>query len=104
MPLALVLIAAEIGGFVSDRLRLTRVAGQITAGLLIGPSVLGLVTLDGNLQMLSGFGALCVLAIAGLETDVLAMRAVGRPALLAAIGGVVLPMADRLSGRPRARL
>jgi len=92
LPLALVLIAAEIGGFISDRLRLTRVAGQITAGLLIGPSVLGLVTLDGNLQMLSGFGALCVLAIAGLETDVLAMRAVGRPALLAAVGGVILPM------------
>jgi Kef-type K+ transport system membrane component KefB len=92
LPLALVLLAAEVGGFISDRLKLTRVAGQITAGLIIGPSILGLVRLDGDLQTLAGFGSLCVLAIAGLETDMLAMRAVGKPALLAAIGGVVLPM------------
>jgi len=93
LPLAVVLIAAELGGFVSQHLGLTRVAGQITAGLIIGPSVLGLVSLDGNIQMLAEVGALCVLAIAGLETDVVGIRSVGRPAMLAAVGGVALPFA-----------
>ena len=92
LPLALTLIAAEVGGYVSDRLKLTRVAGQIAAGLVIGPSLLGLVHVDGQLEMLAGFGAICVLAIAGLETDIPGIRAVGKPALLAAIGGVILPL------------
>jgi len=91
LPLAAVLIAAELGGFITQHLGLTRVPGQIAAGLIIGPTVLGLVTLDGNLQMLAEVGALCVLAIAGLETDVVAIRKVGRPAMLAAVGGVALP-------------
>ncbi len=91
LGIALILIAAEVGGFVSDRLRLTRVAGQIGAGLLIGPSVLGLVQIDGQLGLLSSVGALVVLAIAGLETDIAGLRSVGRPALLAALGGVILP-------------
>ena len=93
LGIALILIAAEVGGFVSDRLRLTRVAGQIGAGLIVGPSVLGLVQIDGQLQLLASVGALVVLAIAGLETDVAGLRTVGRPAVLAAIGGVVLPFA-----------
>ncbi len=91
LPLAIVLIAAELGGLLTQRLGLTRVAGQIGAGLIIGPSVLGLVTLDGSLEMLAQVGALCVLAIAGLETDVDAIRKVGRPAMLAAVGGILLP-------------
>lgn len=93
LPLALVLIAAEIGGFISDRLGLTRIAGQIVAGLAIGPSVLGAVALDGNLGLLASVGALTVLAIAGLETDLSAIRDVGRPAMYAAVGGVALPFA-----------
>src|SRR6478672_10207681 len=87
LELALVLVAAELGGLVSERLHLTRVAGQIAAGLVIGPSLLGLVHVDAELQMLAGVGALCVLAVSGLETDLSAMRAIGRPALLAAVGG-----------------
>jgi Kef-type K+ transport system membrane component KefB len=93
LELALVLVAAELGGLVSERLHLTRVAGQIAAGLVIGPSLLGLVHVDAQLQMLAGVGALCVLAVSGLETDLSAMKALGRPALLAAVGGVILPFA-----------
>jgi Kef-type K+ transport system membrane component KefB len=91
LPLALVLVASEVGGWVSDRLGLTRVAGQIGVGLIIGPSLLGWVAMDSSLELLASLGALCVLAIAGLETDFVAIRSVGRPAFLAAVGGVILP-------------
>lgn len=92
LPLALILVAAEAGGLLTERLGLTRVPGQITAGLVIGPSVLGLVTDGSIIQFLAAVGALCILAIAGLETDLVAMRSVGRPAVLAAVGGVILPL------------
>lgn len=93
LPLALILLAAELGAFVSDRLGVTRVAGQIAAGLVIGPSLLGLVSDGETIRVLAGVGALCILAVAGLETDLVALRGVGRPAVLTALGGVILPFA-----------
>jgi Kef-type K+ transport system membrane component KefB len=93
LVLAVVLVAAEVGGLVAMALRLPRVTGQIAAGVLIGPSALGLVGDGPIVQFLAEIGALCILALAGLETDVATLRTVGRPALLAAVGGVLLPFA-----------
>src|SRR6266496_4672743 len=93
LRLALTLLAAEAGGLVSAHLGLTRVVGQISAGLILGPSLFGLVPDDTVVQALGGVGALSLLAIAGLETNIRELRSVGRPAILAAIGGVALPMA-----------
>jgi Kef-type K+ transport system membrane component KefB len=93
LPLALVLIAAELGAAIAHALRLPRVVGQITAGLVLGPSVLDVVSDGPQVAFLAGVGALAILATAGLETNVTAMRQVGRPAFLAAVGGVILPFA-----------
>jgi Kef-type K+ transport system membrane component KefB len=92
LRLALTLLAAEAGAIVSARLGLTRVVGQIIAGLVLGPSLLGLVADDRVLQALAGVGALSLLAIAGLETNVRELRSVGRAAIISAVGGVALPM------------
>jgi Kef-type K+ transport system membrane component KefB len=92
LSLALILLAAEAGGFITGRLGLTRVVGQIGAGLILGPTLLGVVGEGATIQVLSGIGALCILAVAGLETDLRQLRSVGRPALLAAMGGVAIPM------------
>lgn len=93
LALAVILVAAEAGGLVASMLRLPRVTGQIAAGVLVGPSVLGLVGDGPTVQLLAELGALCILALAGLETDLDTLRAVRRPALLSATGGVVLPFA-----------
>ena len=93
LPLALVLLAAELGAAIAHAARLPRVVGQIAAGLLVGPSVAGLVADGEIIRFVAELGALAILGTAGLETNVSAMRKVGRPALFAAIGGVVLPMA-----------
>ena len=92
LPLAIVLIAAEIGAAAAHALRLPRVVGQIGAGIVLGPSLLGIVSDGPQVAMLAGLGALAILATAGLETNVEAMRRVGPAALLAAVGGVILPI------------
>ncbi len=92
LPLAIVLIAAEIGAAAAHALRLPRVVGQIGAGIVLGPSLLGIVSDGPQVAMLAGLGALAILATAGLETNVAAMRRVGPAALLAAVGGVILPI------------
>ena len=92
LPLAVLLIAAEIGAALAHALRLPRVVGQIGAGLVLGPSLLNVVGDGPEVSLLAGVGALAILATAGLETNLAAMRRVGRAAFLAAVGGVVLPM------------
>jgi Kef-type K+ transport system membrane component KefB len=91
LPLALILIAAELGAALAHAAHLPRVVGQIGAGLVIGPSLLGLVTDGSAISSVAELGALAILGTAGLETNVAAMRRVGTPALFAAVGGVVLP-------------
>ena len=89
--LAAILIASEVGGWLAHRVRAPRVVGQILAGIVLGPSVLGLIRPDATLAGLAELGAIAILGLAGLETNRQAMRSVGRPALLAATGGVILP-------------
>ncbi len=91
LSLALILAGAEIGGLLSSRLHLPRALGQISAGLVLGPSLLGLVSPGPTVVTLAEIGALCILAIAGLETNRVLMRRVGGAACAAAAGGVLLP-------------
>jgi Kef-type K+ transport system membrane component KefB len=89
--LAIILLAAEAGGFVAHLLGQPRVVGQIGAGLLLGPTVTSIAVVNGSVDGIAQLGALAILGVAGLETNMVAMRSVGRAAFLAACGGVIVP-------------
>lgn len=93
LTLFTVLLAAGIGRVISLRLNIPFVVGEILAGVAIGPSVLGLVHESEFLRVLSELGAVFLLFIVGLETDVREMIKVGFPAVLAGTLGVVFPFA-----------
>jgi Kef-type K+ transport system membrane component KefB len=89
--LAIILLAAEAGGLLANLLGQPRVVGQIGAGLILGPTVTSLVVMNGSVDGIAQLGALAILGVAGLETNLVAMRSVGRAAVLAACGGVLVP-------------
>ena len=91
LVLALILVGAEVGAAVAHVLGQPRVAGQIIAGIILGPSLLGIIQDSPTITALSDLGALAILAAAGLETNIKALRSVGFVALYAACGGVILP-------------
>lgn len=93
LPIAAMLLAAKIAGALSQRVGLPSVFGELLVGLLIGPAWLGWVTPTETTSILAEIGVVLLMFMAGMETDTVAMRNVGRPALLAAIGGIVLPLA-----------
>jgi Kef-type K+ transport system membrane component KefB len=66
------------------RLRLPAVALEIVAGIVVGPSVLGWVTVDEPLQVFALVGLSFLLLIAGLEVDFDRLR--GRTLELALVG------------------
>jgi Kef-type K+ transport system membrane component KefB len=88
-----VLVCAKAAAELSERLRVPAVAGEIVAGVLIGPSVLGLVGHDEVLRILGELGVLLLLLDVGLQMDLRELRAVGRAATAVAVVGVVLPFA-----------
>lgn len=89
--LFLVFIAAQIGAEIAQRLGMPAVVGEIAAGCVIGPSLLGWVQTSEPLEVLAEIGAVLLLFSVGLETQVGDLRRVGRVAGLVGVAGVVLP-------------
>ena len=99
LHLAIVLIAAKLGGDLATRLRQPAVLGELCAGVLIGN--LTLVHLgwfepiegDPAVDLLARLGVLILLFEVGLESTVQQMLRVGVAAFAVAVVGVVAPFA-----------
>jgi Kef-type K+ transport system membrane component KefB len=83
--------AAQIGGWVARQIRLPDVVGQIVAGCVIGPSVLGWITPSEPLEVLSEIGVVLLLFAVGLETRLDDVKRVGGSAFAVGVIGVVIP-------------
>lgn len=93
IALALILLSARLSSQLASRLGLPSVFGVLVAGVLLGPGVTGLIQMTPTLEGMAHIGVVLLLFVAGLETDLVEMRRVGLAATLAAVGGVILPMA-----------
>ncbi|TAL72407.1 MAG: cation:proton antiporter [Rhodanobacter sp.] len=94
--LFIVFVAAQIGGEIAQRLKLPSVVGEIAAGCVIGPSLLGWVTpeqiaIGTPLDVLSEVGVVLLLFSVGLETRLDDLKKVGRTAFMVALIGVLVP-------------
>jgi Kef-type K+ transport system membrane component KefB len=91
LVLFVVFVAAQVGAEIAQRLKLPGVVGEIAAGCLIGPSVLGWVRIDEPLAVLAEIGAVLLLFSVGLETRISDLKKVGRVAMLVGVAGITLP-------------
>ncbi len=93
LHLLVVLVAAKLAAEIAERIGVPAVVGEILAGILIGPSALGLVSSDEVVRVLGEIGVILLLLEVGLEMDIAELASVGRAALLVAVVGVVVPFA-----------
>jgi Kef-type K+ transport system membrane component KefB len=91
--LFLVLLAAKLGDEVFKRIGQPAIIGEILGGVLIGPSVFGLVEVGEVIEVFAELGVVFLLFWVGLETRLSEMRAVGSTAVSVGIGGAVVPFA-----------
>ncbi len=90
--LAIIVIAAKFLGLLARKLKAPQVVGEILAGVLIGPSVLGIVTQNDFISYMSEIGVILLMFSAGLGTDLKQLIKTGPQATLVAICGVFIPL------------
>lgn len=95
LDLLIVLVAAKVAAELAERLHIAAVLGEIAAGILLGPSVFGLISMSGDrgvsISFLAEIGVLLLLLSVGLEMDLGELTKVGRASLLVAVIGVAAP-------------
>jgi Kef-type K+ transport system membrane component KefB len=83
--------AAKVVGQLFEFARQPAAVGELIAGLLVGPAVLGWIHVGQLLEALAELGVIFLLFQVGLETRFSELRAVGRSAVTVAILGVIAP-------------
>lgn len=91
IQLVLILVSARLFGEIAAYFQVPSVIGELLAGIIIGPSVLGLVELTNPIHLLAQVGIILLLFEVGIETDVGQLFSAGKQALIIAFGGVVFP-------------
>lgn len=96
LTLFIVFVAAQIGSEIAQRLKLPGVVGEIAAGCVVGPSLLGWITPEQiatgmPLDVLAEIGVVLLLFSVGLETRLEDLKKVGKVAFLVGVLGVLVP-------------
>ena len=86
-----ILISARLLGELAARLGAPPVIGELLAGVLLGPSLLGWVEPTSVIKLLAEIGIILLLFEVGLETDVMRLVKTGGKSFAVALAGVVFP-------------
>jgi Kef-type K+ transport system membrane component KefB/mannitol/fructose-specific phosphotransferase system IIA component (Ntr-type) len=110
LSLGVLLVTARVFGELARRLGQPSVVGELIAGVLLGPTVLGVILpelsaylfpREGNVAIaMKGFLAIAIalfLLVAGMEVDLSSVWRQGRVAMTVSIAGIVVPFGIGLS-------
>ena len=86
--LAIIIVAAKIFAILARKCKAPQVVGEIVAGLILGPSVLGLVQQSNFILQMAEIGVILLMFSAGLGTNLRELMKTGPIALLIALCGV----------------
>ena len=89
--LFIMLVFAKLMAEIFERLKQPAVVGEILAGVIIGPGVLGLVEPSNILNIIAEIGVIFLLFNVGLEIKPQDILSVGKRAVLVGVLGVIMP-------------
>jgi Kef-type K+ transport system membrane component KefB/nucleotide-binding universal stress UspA family protein len=111
VQIVLLLVTARLLGQVCRRFGQPAVVGELTAGVLLGPSVLGRLAPDlfdwifppgavqsGMLFTVGWLGVILLLVVTGFETDLALIARLGKAAVLVTAGSLLVPFLFGLGG------
>jgi Kef-type K+ transport system membrane component KefB len=92
MIMLIIFAAAKVFAELAEKIGQPGIVGEILAGVLVGPAVLGWITPNETLNALSDLGVMFLLFRVGLEVKSSELLNVGGTAALVAVVGVLVPM------------
>ncbi|MBR1873946.1 MAG: cation:proton antiporter [Eubacterium sp.] len=96
--LAIILFSTKVVGLIIRKIGLPEVVGFLIAGIVLGPSVLKIITISPGdptgmfLENTAELGVILLMFAAGLETDMQQMKANLKASVVTAVCGVVVPL------------
>lgn len=90
--LAIIIVFAKLFGILARKCKAPMVVGEIIAGLIIGPCLLGWVEANDFILQMAEIGVILLMFSAGLETNLKDLVKTGPKALLIACAGVFVPL------------
>ena len=90
--LAIILLSTKVLGLASRRVHMPAVVGALLAGIILGPSCLGVVEETDFLTKLAEIGVIILMFLSGLETDLNELKENGVASFIVALIGVIVPL------------
>ena len=92
LSLLIILLTARVFAELATRLKSPAVIGELFAGVVLGPSLLGWIEPTQAIRLMAGIGIILLLFEVGLGTDVKRLVRTGVSSILVAFAGFVLPL------------
>jgi Kef-type K+ transport system membrane component KefB len=92
LNLLIIIIAARLLAELAVNFNMPAVIGELAAGIILGPSLLGLIEADQVIRLLAEIGIILLLFSVGLETDVRRLVDAGRQSAVVALAGFFTPL------------
>ena len=90
--LGIILLAARFLAEFASRFGVPSVMGELAAGLIFGPSLIGWLAPEETLRILAEVGIILLLFEVGMDTDVFRMAKAGAKPVMVAMAGFLLPL------------
>jgi Kef-type K+ transport system membrane component KefB/mannitol/fructose-specific phosphotransferase system IIA component (Ntr-type) len=89
--LLMILLAAWGGGLLAVRLGFPAILGELAAGVVFGPALLGWLEPNASVKVLADLGVYLLMLYIGMEIQPRTLFSASRAGMLAALGGFVVP-------------
>ena len=90
--LAIILLSTKAFGLLTEKVHLPQVVGALLAGIILGPSCLGIVAKTDFLTKTAEIGVIMLMFIAGLDTNINDLNKSGVACFVVALIGVLVPL------------
>jgi Kef-type K+ transport system membrane component KefB len=91
LSIVILLAGARILGEIFRRLKQPAMIGELLAGIILGPTLFGVVRSNDSLEMLSNIAIFFVVLFIGLEMDIRQIKRTGKSAIVISLVSLTLP-------------
>lgn len=92
LDIGLILVVVKIFTMITQKIKMPKVLGGLIAGIVLGPAMLNIVQNSTIIEVLSKFGIILIMFLAGMETSIKKFIANSNKYVIIAVIGVIVPL------------